>query len=89
MGVIMDNWQHIINLLGMAAVGAVGWFSRQLWDSVQNLKEDIHRIELELPSHYVRKDEIETKLDKIDARFDRLDAHITKLFDKLEQAKGL
>ena len=88
MGNFMDNWQHIINLIGMAAVGAVGWFSRQVWDSVQQLKDDVHRLELELPSHYVRKDEIETKLDKIDSRFDKLDAHITKLFEKIE-SRGL
>lgn len=88
MGDFMDNWQHVINLVGMTAIGAVGWFCRQVWDSVQRLKEDVHSIEIDLPRNYVRQDQIEAKLDKIDARFDKLDAHITKLFERIEQ-RGL
>lgn len=35
----------------------IGWFGRQLWDAVERLKEDLHKIEVELPSSYVKKDE--------------------------------
>ena len=89
MGNFMENWQHIINLLGMTAIAAVGWFCRQVWDSVQKLKDDVHNIEIELPRNYVRQDQIEIKLDKIDARFDKLDLHITKLFEKIEASHKL
>ena len=81
----MEHWQSIINWAGAAALAAIGWFCRQVWDLVQKLKEEVHAIEVDLPRNYVRQDQIEAKLDKIDARFDKLDAHITKLFDRLEQ----
>lgn len=84
----MEHWQIIINLVGGTCLAALGWFCRQVWDSVQKLKEDVHAIEIDLPRNYVRQDQIEAKLDKIDARFDKLDAHITKLFERIEQ-RGL
>lgn len=84
----MEHWQIIINLVSGTALAAMGWFCRQVWDSVQELKNDLKRIEIDLPSHYMKKSEIEVKLDKIDSRFDKLDAHITKLFERIEH-KGL
>ena len=84
----MENWQHLINWVGGGALTAIGWFCRQVWDSVQKLKEEVHAIEVDLPRNYVRQDQIEAKLDKIDQRFDKLDAHITKLFERIEQ-KGI
>ena len=84
----MESWQNLINVVGGAALAAVGWFCREIWDSLKVLREDVHRIEINLPESYVKRAEIETKLDKIDQRFDKLDAHITKLFERIEQ-KGL
>ena len=84
----MEHWQIVINLMGGAALAAMGWFCREIWDSVKALREDVHRIEINLPESYIKRSEIESRLDKIDARFDKLDAHVTKLFERIEQ-KGL
>ena len=81
----MESWQHLINVVGGACLAAVGWFCREIWDSVNLLREDVHRIEINLPESYIKRSEIEFRLDKIDQRFDKLDAHVTKLFDRLEQ----
>lgn len=81
----MEHWQNVINVIGGGLLAAVGWFCREIWDSVKALKDDVHRIEINLPESYIKRSEIEAKLDKIDARFEKLDAHITKLFDRLEQ----
>lgn len=83
----MENWQSLINLFGGAGLAAIGWFCRQVWEAVQRLQEDVHKLEVLLPEHYMKKTEIENRLDKIDARFDKLDAHITKLFERIEQSK--
>lgn len=80
----MDHWQNIINIVGGALLAGIGWFCREIWDSLKVLREDVHRIEINLPESYVKRAEIEAKLDKIDMRFDKLDAHITKLFERLE-----
>ena len=39
--------QIAINILIGAIVGIIGWFSKQLWDSCQFLKENIHNLEIE------------------------------------------
>ena len=51
----MEHWQIIINLVGGTALTALGWFCRQVWDSVQELKDDLKKIEIDLPSHYMKK----------------------------------
>lgn len=66
----------IINIVLGVALSVGGWFVRQMWDAVQNLKQDIQRIEIELPTSYVRKSDLDARLDKID---DMLE----KLFDRL------
>jgi hypothetical protein len=71
------DWQNIINIALGTFIGAVGWFARQVWDSVQNLKEDIKQIEIDLPTNYARKIDI-------DARFDKLETILQKIFDRLE-----
>ena len=72
----MDG-QMIINLLAGSALAVIGWFARQLWDAVERLKTDIQRIEVCLPSHYSRKDDIQ-------CRFDKIDLALEKLYDKLD-----
>jgi hypothetical protein len=72
------DWQLIINIGGAAALSTLGWFARQLWDSVQNLKNDVKQIEINLPTHYVKKDELSV-------RFDRIEHLLDKLYEKLEQ----
>ena len=69
--------QTILNILLCGILTVAGWFVRQMWDAVQNLKKDIQRIEIDLPSNYVKKMDLESRLDKIDAMLD-------KLFEKLD-----
>jgi hypothetical protein len=71
------DWQNIINLALGSVIGVVGWFARQIWDSVQSLKNDIKQIEIDLPTHYARKIDI-------DARFDKLEFILQKIFDRLD-----
>ena len=80
----MEHWQSIINIVGGALLAGIGWFCREIWDSVKLLREDVHRIEINLPESYIKRSEIEARLDKIDMRFEKLDAHITKLFERLD-----
>lgn len=68
----------MINLIGGAVLAITGWFARQIWDSVQDLKNDIHQIEVDLPTYYVKRTDI-------DSRFDKLENILEKIFDRLEQ----
>jgi len=71
------EFQPMFNFIGGAILVAVGWWCKEIWDSVKTLKEDIKQIEIDLPMNYVRKSDIEIRLDKIDATLERI-------FDKLE-----
>jgi chaperonin cofactor prefoldin len=69
--------QAIINLIIGAVLSVLGWFARQLWDAVQNLKSDMKQLEVDLPTHYVRKEDLESRLDRIEASLNRI-------FEKLD-----
>ena len=72
------DWQYLFNLVGGAFMLGVGWWCRQIWDSVQQLKKDVQKIEVALPTDYVRKIDLE-------ARFDKLDITLQRILDKLDQ----
>jgi len=72
------DWQYLFNLVGGAFMLGVGWWCRQIWDSVQNLKKDVQDIEVALPTNYVRKIDL-------DAKFDKLESTLQRILDKLDQ----
>ena len=72
------DWQYLFNLVGGAFMLGVGWWCRQIWDSVQNLKKDVQNIEVNLPTNYVRKVDL-------DAKFDKLESTLQRILDKLDQ----
>ena len=69
--------QQIINVIIGVVLSVLGWFARQLWDAVQDLKKDVKQIEVDLPTHYVRKEDL-------DVRLDRLEAVLNRIFEKLD-----
>ena len=78
------DWQNVINF-GIGSLFAIGgWFCRQLWDSVKELKADISGLRLHVSDVYVKKSEIDTIKGDMDKRFDRIEMLLDRLFDKLE-----
>lgn len=69
--------QNLINIIGGTVLSVLGWFARQLWDAVQDLKRDVKSIEVDLPTFYVRKEDLESRLD-------RLEAVLNRIFEKLD-----
>ena len=76
------DWQTLFNFAGSAVLAAIGWWCRQIWDSVQALKEDVKSIEIDLPTNYVKKDEIKDRFDRIEALFDKLYEKLDNKVDK-------
>lgn len=73
---MIDN-QFLFNMIGIAAIGVGGWFAREIWDAVKDLREDIHQIEVDLPKTYVNKIDMDKRMDHIESMFQRI-------YDKLE-----
>ena len=74
--------QTIINITAGSILMVVGWFARQLWEAVKELREDLHKIEIELPTHYMRRDEFSEGMkeikDMLRMIFDKLDGKVDK-----------
>lgn len=73
----MDTQPLINAALGVILAG-IGWFARQIWEAVKELREDLHRIEVDLPSTYVKRVDYAQDLAEIKAL-------LQKIFDRLEQ----
>ncbi|CAB4166775.1 hypothetical protein UFOVP838_51 [uncultured Caudovirales phage] len=69
--------QNFINLLGGAALSVLGWFARQLWDAMKELRGDLHVLEVNLPENYAKRDDLNKRMDHIESMFQRI-------YDKLD-----
>lgn len=58
----LQTW---INIIATIAIGVGGWFGRSLWEAVDKLKNDLHQLEVDLPSNYLRKDEFQESMREI------------------------
>ena len=69
--------QSILNMVCIAAIGAGGWFGRELWGAVKELRKDLQDIEIDLPTSYVSKLDMDKRMDHIETMFQRI-------YDKLD-----
>jgi len=69
--------QAIINFVLLSAVGVGGWFAREVWGAVKELRSDLHQIESNLPKEYVLKTDMDRRMEHIENMFQRI-------YDKLD-----
>jgi hypothetical protein len=77
----MDT-QSLLNLLFSSAGLILGWFLRELWTAVKELKIDLAKLREELPKEYVTKNDYREDVKE-------LKDMISKLFDILENRRGI
>jgi hypothetical protein len=77
----MEN-QHLINMFLGIGMTVVGWFARELWGAVKELKADLAALREDLPKEYVAKDDYREDIREIKAMlakiFEKLDAKVDK-----------
>ena len=70
--------QQTINLILSGCMGVAGWFARELWTAVQDLKTDLSK----LPTIYVArqdyKDDMREVKEMLGKIFDKLDHKVDK-----------
>ena len=76
----MDDLQHVVNSVVAILFTLVGWFAREMWTAVKELKTDLAKLREEIPHSCVQKDDY-----RIDVR--ELKDLISKLFDVIEKRK--
>jgi hypothetical protein len=77
------DWQTVINIGFSGVLAALGWFAREIWDSLKELRRDTHQIEKDLREMYVRRDDLKEVRIEMSARFDKLESLIGSLYERL------
>lgn len=72
----MEN-QNLINMFLGVGMTVVGWFARELWAAVKELKTDLAKLREDLPKDYVLRDDYREDIRGIKDM-------LAKIFDKLE-----
>ena len=71
------EWQTLINIGAGSVLGVIGWFARELWEAVNAMKKDLHKLEVKLAKDY-------TTHQDMNARFDKLEGILERIFDKID-----
>jgi len=71
------DFQTIVNFGLTTASLVVGWFARELWAAVKELKADLAHLREELPKQYLAKDDYRDDIREIKDM-------LSKLFDKID-----
>lgn len=78
--------QDLINAAFALIMAGGGWFAREVWGAVKELQRNVHQIEVDLPSHYIRRDEFNEGLKEIKdicrQIFDKVDSLEKRKADK-------
>ena len=57
--------QTLLNWLFGSVMAILGWLGKTLWDAVQELKNDMKDIEVNLPKDYVSKEDYKSDIKDI------------------------
>lgn len=71
------DYQNLLNITLSLVSTVMGWFARELWSAVKELKVDLAKLKEDLPKTYVARDDY-----KDDIR--ELKDMIGKIFNKLD-----
>lgn len=76
------NPQDLFNTLIPIVCAVLGWFCRELWTAVQDLKEDLARLREQLPTMYVTKDDFSDRWNEVLKALHRIENKIDQKVDK-------
>ena len=73
----MMDTQQLLNIGLSTVMVVIGWFARELWAAVKELKVDLSKMREDLPKVYLAKDDYRSDLKDIRDM-------LNKIFDKLD-----
>lgn len=71
------QWDAILQILAALVMALGGWFMRELWGAVKELRTDLATLRADLPKDYVSKDDYRQDIGRIHELLD-------KIYDKLD-----
>ena len=72
------DFQAMMDFVLPTVSAILGWFCRELWTAMQELKADLAKLREELPTHYVSKDDFNDRWTEVLKSLHRIE-------DKLDQ----
>ena len=73
----MMDTQTLMNIASTVAIAMGGWFAREVWGAVKELRSDLHQLEVDLPKSYVSRFDMDKRMEHIETMFQRI-------YDKLD-----
>ena len=74
--------QSLINTILPLICVCIGWFCKELWNAVQELKEDLADFKANIPAIYMRRDEFHDRWDEIINLLHRIEDKLDQKVDK-------
>ena len=76
------EFQNIVDTVLLIISGSIGWFAKELWSVLKELKEDLSSLKEDLPRSYVLredyKQDIKDLKDIMGKIFDKLDNKVDR-----------
>ncbi len=76
------EFQQLLNIVLGTAMGVVGWFARELWAAVKELKADLSKLREDLPKTYISREDYRSDLTEIKIMLRRIEDKLEKKEDK-------
>lgn len=70
--------QVVLNIALSVLMTVLGWFARELWSAVKDLKADLAKLREDLPKAYVMREDYRSDVRDIKEM-------LSKIFDRLDQ----
>jgi len=74
--------QTLINTVLPLICVAIGWFCKELWSAVQNLKNDLHDLKSYVSDNYVKKDDFADRWEEVLKAIHRIEDKLDALQNK-------
>jgi hypothetical protein len=71
------EFQNIVDTVLLIISGSIGWFAKELWNVLKELKEDLSSLKEDLPRSYVLREDYKQDIKD-------LKEIMGKIFDKLD-----
>lgn len=69
---MMLDLQTAFNIVIGILIAGAAWWAKAIWDAVEKLREDLHSIEVDLPSNYIKKEEFNDAMKTLNDKLDRI-----------------
>ena len=73
--------QQLFNVAIPVICAVLGWFCRELWTAVQELKNDVAKLREDLPSKYVSKEDFNDRWNEVLKSLHRLEDKMDRIVE--------